>query len=90
VQTKIDYEQVILNHLRQLSPSQQQEVLNFTEFLRQKFATVLPETHLSLRQLAKLPIEKRHQYLQSTIAATANDFATDPELTAFSELNSED
>jgi Protein of unknown function (DUF2281) len=90
VQTKIDYEQIILNNLRQLSPSQQQEVLNFTEFLRQKFATVPPETRLSLRQLAKLPIEQRHQYLQSTIATTANDFATDPELTAFSGLDVED
>jgi hypothetical protein len=90
VQTKIDYEQIILNNLRQLSPSQQQEVLNFTEFLRQKFATVLPATDLSLRELAKLPIEQRHQYLQSTIDATANDFATDPELTAFSELDIED
>ncbi|WP_310487140.1 hypothetical protein [Chamaesiphon sp. VAR_69_metabat_338] len=85
-----DYEQIILNNLRQLSPTQQQEVLNFTEFLRQKFAIVLPEPRLSLRQLAKLPIEQRHQYLQSTIDATANDFATDPELTAFSELDIED
>jgi hypothetical protein len=29
-------EQVVLANLRQLSPSQQQEVLDFTEFLRRK------------------------------------------------------
>ena len=36
MQTTIEYEQIILSKLRQLSPTQQQEVLNFTEFLRQK------------------------------------------------------
>jgi hypothetical protein len=86
----IDYERIILDNLRQLSPTQQQEVLNFTEFLLHKFATITPAAHLSLRQLAKLPIEKRHQYLQSTIAETVNDFATDPELTEFSGLDGED
>jgi hypothetical protein len=90
VQTQIDYEQIILNNLRQLSPSQQQEVANFTEFLRQKFAAVTRASSLSLQELAKLPIKERHQYLQSTIAETANDFATDPELTEFSVLDAED
>jgi ribosomal protein S6 len=90
VQTKIDYEQIILNNLRQLSPSQQQEVANFTEFLRQKFASVNKESSLSLRQLAKLSVKERHQYLKSAVAATAEDFATDPELTEFSVLDAED
>jgi ribosomal protein S6 len=90
VQTKIDYEQIVLNNLRQLSPAQQQEVANFTEFLRQKFAPVTRESSLSLKQLAKLSINKRHQYLNSSIAATAEDFATDPELTEFSVLDAED
>ncbi|WP_309736818.1 hypothetical protein [Chamaesiphon sp. OTE_75_metabat_556] len=89
MQTKIDYEQIILNNLRQLSPSQQQEVANFTEFLRQKFAEVTRESSLSLQELANLSIKERHQYLQSSVAATAEDFATDPELTAFSVLDAE-
>ena len=90
MQTKIDYEQIILNNLRQLSPVQQQEVVNFTEFLRQKFASATRESSLSLQQLAKLTIEERHQYLKASIAATADDFATDPELTEFSVLDAED
>jgi hypothetical protein len=90
VQTKIDYEQIILNNLRQLSPTQQQEVVNFTEFLRQKFASATTrESSLSLQQLAKLPIEERHQYLKAFIAATADDFSTDPALTEFSVLNTD-
>ena len=90
MQTKIDYEQIILNNLRQLSPTQQQEVVNFTEFLRQKFTSATRESSLSLQQLAKLPVEERHQYLKAAIAATADDFATDPALTEFSVLDAED
>lgn len=90
MQTKIDYEQIILNNLRQLSPVQQQEVVNFTEFLRQKFASATRKFSLSLQQLAKLPIEERYQYLKASIAATADDFATDSELTEFSVLDAED
>ncbi len=84
-----DYEQIIIDNLRQLSSAQQQEVLNFTEFLRQKFASTTGSV-LSLQQLAKLPIEERHQHLQSAIAATASDFCTDPELTEFSVLDTVD
>ena len=89
MQAKLDYEQIILNNLRQLSPSQQQEVANFTEFLRQKFAAVTRESRLSLQELAKLPIRERHQYLQASVAATAEDFETDPELTEFAVLDAE-
>ena len=90
MQTKIDYEQIILNNLRQLSPTQQQEVLNFTEFLRQKSFLTKTASALSLQQLAKLPIAERHQYLKAFIPATANDFSIDPELTEFSVLDRED
>jgi hypothetical protein len=90
MQTTIDYEQIILNNLRQLSVSQQQEVLNFTEFLRQKFANPNPASSLSLQQLAKLPVPERHQYLKAFIPATANDFLTDPALTEFAVLDAED
>jgi hypothetical protein len=90
MQTTIDYEQNILNNLRQLSVTQQQEVLNFTEFLRQKFAVPNPESSLSLQQLVKLPVNERHQYLKTFIPATATDFSTDPALTEFSVLDVED
>ncbi|WP_373541991.1 hypothetical protein [Chamaesiphon sp.] len=90
MQTKIDYEQIILRNLRQLSPTQQQEVLNFTEFLRQKFALTTTASVLSLQQLAKLSIAERHQYLKAFIPATVDDFLTDPELTEFSMLDNED
>ena len=84
-----DYEQIIIDNLRQLSSTQQQEVLNFTEFLRQKFAPATGSV-LSLQQLAKLPVKERHQHLQAAIAATASDFCTDPELTEFSVLDTVD
>ena len=84
-----DYEQIVLNNLRQLSPSQQQEVVNFTEFLRQKFTPQPPQSILSLQQLASLPIAQRHQYLRATIAATTDDFLTNPELTEFNVLDGE-
>lgn len=90
MQTTIDYEQTILNNLRQLAPAQQQEVLNFTEFLCQKFTSVNTASSLSLQQLAKLPLAERHQYLKPFIAETANDFATDPALTEFAALAVED
>jgi ABC-type transporter MlaC component len=90
MQTSIDYEQIVLNNLRQLSPTQQQEVVNFTEFLRQKFTQASTGSMLSLQQLAKLPVNERHQHLKVTIAATLNDFLTDPELTEFSVLDGED
>jgi hypothetical protein len=90
MQPTIDYEQIILNNLRQLSVTQQQEVLDFTEFLRQKFAVKNPEDSLSLQQLAKLPVKDRHQYLKAFIPATANDFSTDPALTEFAVLDIED
>jgi hypothetical protein len=44
----------------------------------------------SLQQLANLPVKERHQHLKAAIAATANDFSTDPELTEFSVLDGED
>jgi hypothetical protein len=90
MQATINYEQIILNNLRQLSPTQQQEVVNFTEFLRQKFPQATTGSNLSLQQLANLPIKERHFYLKATIDATATDFLTDPELTEFSVLDGED
>jgi hypothetical protein len=79
-------EQIILKNLRQLSPEKQQEVVNFTEHLRQKF--FVPK--LSLKQIAAMPLAERHRYLAQFISQTADDFITEPDLTEFSVLDTED
>jgi Protein of unknown function (DUF2281) len=84
-----DIEQDILNNLRQLTADKQQEVLDFTEFLRQKNAATATNTKLSLREIAALPLAQRHQYIMPYIPATAQDFLTDPELTEFAVLDVE-
>jgi predicted HTH domain antitoxin len=40
-------------------------------------------TKLSLQEIAALPIEERHKLLVPFIAATAQDFLNDPELTEY-------
>ncbi|NJR72901.1 MAG: hypothetical protein HC773_02760 [Scytonema sp. CRU_2_7] len=45
---------------------------------------------LSLQEIAKLPVEERHKLLAPYVAATAEDFFNDPELTEFSVLDGED
>ena len=84
-----DIEQDILNNLRQLTPDKQQEVLDFTEFLRQKNTVKMTAAKLSLREIAALPLAQRHQYITPYIPATAQDFLTDPELTEFAVLDLE-
>lgn len=44
----------------------------------------------SLQQLAALPLTERHQVLAASIAATAQDFLTDPDLTEFANLDLDD
>ncbi len=46
MQSNDQLEQVVLAPLRQLSPEQQQEVLDFTEFLRQKKSACPPRPRL--------------------------------------------
>ncbi len=46
MQSNDQLEQVVLATLRQLSPEQQQEVLDFTEFLRQKKSACPPRRSL--------------------------------------------
>ncbi len=41
------------------------------------------QSKLSLQEIAALPIEERHKLLVPLIAATAEDFFNDPELTEF-------
>ncbi|WP_341525021.1 hypothetical protein WKK05_20665 [Nostoc sp. UHCC 0302] len=48
------------------------------------------QKQLSLQEIVSLPIAERHKLLAPFIAATAEDFLNDPELTEFSILNGED
>ncbi|OUL33210.1 hypothetical protein BV372_17110 [Nostoc sp. T09] len=95
----INIEQAILEKLRSLSHDKQQEVLNFVEFLVQKTGNQnqlanetisQPQQRLSLQEIARLPLAERHKILEPFIAATSEDFLTDPELTEFSVLDGED
>ncbi|HBK98411.1 MAG TPA: hypothetical protein DD001_14375 [Microcoleaceae bacterium UBA10368] len=102
----INFEQAVLEKLRQLPTEKQQEVLDFAQFLVQKAeqkkqlpsessesnssSATAPTLKLSLREIASLPIAERHKILAPYIAATAEDFLTDIELTEFSVLDGED
>jgi hypothetical protein len=90
VQSSANLEEIILENLRQLPPDKQQEVLDFTEFLRQRTAPKLPAAKPSLRQIAAMPLQERHQALAQSVTEMANDFLTDPELTEFAVLDAED
>lgn len=48
------------------------------------------QKQLSLRETARLPLEERYKILEPFIAAIAEDFLNDPELTEFSVLDGED
>lgn len=91
-------EQTLLETVRSLPPSQQEAVLNFARSLGTSQSeslsshaqqTPLPLT-LSLQEIAKLPVRDRNQLLAPYVAAMAEDFQTDPELTEFSLLDTED
>ena len=102
----INFEQAVLENLRQLPREKQQEVLDFAQFLVQKAeqkkqlpsessesnssSTTAPSLKLSLREIASLPIAERHKILAPYMAATAEDFLTYPELTEFSVLDGEE
>ena len=102
----INFEQAVLENLRQLPTEKQEEVLDFAQFLVQKaepknqlpsdssesnsLSTTQPALKLSLREIARLPIAERHKILAPYMAATAEDFLTYPELTDFSVLDGED
>ncbi|MEH2129834.1 MAG: hypothetical protein V7K86_04060 [Nostoc sp.] len=48
------------------------------------------QKQLSLKEIASRSLEERHKILEPLIAATAEDFLNDPELTEFSVLDGED
>jgi hypothetical protein len=80
-----------------LPQSQQEAVLSFARSLSQNLPSSLqpvleslPPLHLSLQQVAKLPIAERNALIAPYISAMAEDFQNDPELTEFSVLDTED
>lgn len=83
----IELEKDILQNLRQLSPEQQQQVLDFITTLSDNTRKSLK---LSLQQIANLPLSERHQYLAQFVPAMTDDFLHDPELTEFNVLDTED
>ncbi|MFO7682700.1 MAG: DUF2281 domain-containing protein [Chloroflexota bacterium] len=66
-------ETAVLTRLRRLPYSQKQEVLNFVEFLEAKLASA--ETQQS-------------RHLAAAAQALLSDYESDPELTAFTALDS--
>ncbi|MEH2456082.1 DUF2281 domain-containing protein [Nostoc sp.] len=102
----ISIEQAVLDNLRILSNDKQQEVLDFVEFLVQKTgnrkqldsedsdsrisSNLKQQKRLSLQEIVRLPVAERHKILAPFIAATAEDFLNDPELTEFAVLDGED
>ena len=44
----------------------------------------------SLQNIARLPIDERHQLLEKHVAKMAEDFANEPALTEFSEIDMDD
>lgn len=90
MQSTASIEQIILQNLRSLPINKLQEVLEFTEKLRQNFATEFPTSKCSLREIAAMPVTERHQYVSPFIEKTADDFLNEPELTEFSVLDAED
>jgi hypothetical protein len=90
MQSIVDLERSILENLRQLPSEKQQEVLDFTEFLKQKTVAESIVPGLTLQQIAAMSITERHKILAASIESTAHDFRTDPALTEFSVLDAED
>lgn len=85
----MNIEQAVLDNLRNLSNEKQQQVLDFVQFLVHKTKhveqpTSQVKTKMSLQEIAKLPLEERHKIIAPYVAAMAEDFLNDPELTEFS------
>ena len=90
MQSAISIEQEIIDGVRASPISKQQEVLDFVDFLRQRVTFERSENRLTMREISKLPIHERHKLLEKYIPAVAEDFASDPTLTEFSEPERDD
>ncbi len=75
----------LLETIETLSLDQQELILDFARSLQSPTASTGQQSphKLSLSQIAKLPIADRNKILEPYIAATAQDFLSDPELTEF-------
>jgi hypothetical protein len=76
--------------VRSLPQPQQEAVLSFARSLSSNISEELPPLTLSLQQIAKLPVSDRNKLIAPYIFAMAEDFQTNPELTEFSVLDTED
>ncbi len=99
MKTAMNMERSLLEKWRLLPREKQQEVLDFVESIEQNLrlnkddntaASIESQTRLSMQEIARLPVEERHKILAPYMAATAEDFLNDPELTEFSVLDGED
>ena len=90
MQSAISIEQEIIDGVRASPISKQQKVLDFVDFLRQRVTFERSENRLTRREISKLPIHERYKLLEKYIPAMAEDFASDPTLTEFSELERDD
>jgi hypothetical protein len=86
----VPIEEAILEGVKTLPSDKKQEVLDFVEFLLQKFLLSTSKAQPSLRQIVGLPLEARHRLLAQTAEAMAEDFKSDPTLAEFSSLDDED
>ena len=83
----VSIEQEIVDGIRALPISKQQEVLDFVDFLRHRTSLSETEIRPSMQEIARLPVHERHRILQKYIPAMVEDFDNDPALTEFSELD---
>lgn len=99
METMMNMERSLLEKWRVLPRDKQQEVLDFVESIEQNLresthgntaASIESPTRPSMQEIARLTVAERHQILAPYIAATAEDFLNDPELTEFSVLDGED
>lgn len=64
----MNIEQAVLENLKQLPLNQQQEVLNFTQFLKQKHIFPIPDSNLSPQQ----KVEKWLDFVATLPQTSAN------------------
>lgn len=86
----VNLELTLLETVQSLPPSQQEAVLSFARSLSSHTQQPPSPLTLSLQQIAKLPVRNRNQLLAPYVAAMAEDFQANPELTEFSGLDTED
>ena len=72
----MNIEQAVLENLRELSRDKQQEVLNFTKFLRQKTQLVYPE---KTTQTTKLTAQEKAESWRKLVESFAKNSANLPE-----------